>query len=134
MKRIVHSTLIFILGAVGGSLIVPAISAQVRNTNTTRLMAMDLAGWCDGKEVIVELNASSPGTSGKHYHPGHTFSYVIEGAQTVSVEGGSSKTFRAGEVFHEAPMEVSTSAGPSSIKMFTVRLLEKGKPETVRVP
>ena len=122
------------LGVAVGSMTLPALSAQVRTTNVTKLMITDLAGWCDGKEMVVEINSSTPGTSGKHYHPGHSFNYVIEGAQIVSAEGSPSRTIRAGEVFHEAPMTVSTSESPSSTKMVTVRILEKGKPETVYLP
>jgi hypothetical protein len=31
------------------------------------LVTQDLAGFCDGKEVTVELFEIGPGTSGKHY-------------------------------------------------------------------
>ena len=136
MKTLIQMFSIFALGVAVGSLAIPASSAPsapVRKTTVTRLMTTDLAGWCDGKEMIIEINASTSGTSGPHYHPGHSFNYVIGGTQLVTAEGSPPRTYRAGEVFPEAPMTSSTSESPSPTRMVTVRILEKGKPETVYV-
>lgn len=123
---------IFGIGVVVGSLTIPPLSAQFRSAKITRLITADLAGFCDGKEVIVELNEYGPGTNGKHYHPGHSF--VTEGSQTITVEGQAAKTLRAGDVTHEEPNQVHTSVNSATVKLFLIRILEKGKPETVRVP
>ena len=37
------------------------------------LLTTALGGWSDGKAVTVELNETGPGTSGRHYHPAHSF-------------------------------------------------------------
>jgi hypothetical protein len=59
MKRLAQFTFTFVLGVVAGCLAIPAVDAQFRATKTTRLLTTDLAGWCDGKEVTVEI--SEPG-------------------------------------------------------------------------
>ena len=70
-ERIFYIACAFAIGLFIGQLTAPVVSAQFRTVKTTRLLTKDLASWCDGKEVSVELNEAGPGTSGKHYHPGH---------------------------------------------------------------
>src|SRR5262249_8539434 len=65
--------LTFAAGIAVGHLGVPALSAQFRSVKTTSVLTRDLTGWCDGKELTVELNDAGPGSSGKHYHPAHSF-------------------------------------------------------------
>ena len=134
MEKMLHNASIFIIGVVVGSLTVPALSAQVRVNKQTTLMTTDLTGWCDGKEVIVTLSEYGPGTTEKHYHPGHSFGYVIEGSQISTQEGKPPITVRTGDVLYEEPMRVNISANSSPAKVVTFRILEKGKPATIRVP
>ena len=91
----------FVLGILAGCLAMRSVYAQSRTGKTVTLLTTDLAGWCDGKEVTVELNEFGPGTSGKHYHPGHSFTWILEGSETYAVEGKPSKTVKSGEVLHE---------------------------------
>jgi hypothetical protein len=131
---ILRTALVFVLGIFVGHLTIPDVSAQFRTTKTTRLLTTDLAGWCEGNEVTVELNESGPGTSGKHYHPGHSFTWVIEGSEVYAVEGKPARTVNAGDVLHEEPMQVHTADNQSTVKLFVVRIVEKGKTATVRLP
>ena len=135
MRMLLRSVLIFALGVVVGSFTSHgAINAQVRTQKTMRLMTTDLAGWCDGKEAVVEYQEEGPGSSAKHYHPGHSFSYMVEGSRTVTVDGQPPQIIRAGEVHYEAPMRANISDNASSAKVLTFRILEKGKPASVPVP
>jgi hypothetical protein len=54
MEKMLRSAVIFVIGVAVGSLAIPALSQQVRSLKTTRLMTTDLAGFCDGKEVVVD--------------------------------------------------------------------------------
>jgi quercetin dioxygenase-like cupin family protein len=117
-----------------GHLAIPTMYAQFRTVNTTRVLTADLADWCDGKEVTVELNEAGPGTSGKHYHPAHSFTYIIEGSETYALDGQVSKTVRAGDVLHEPPTQVHTVDNLSRVKLLVVRVIEKGKQATVQLP
>lgn len=134
MGNMLRGVSIFATGVIVGSLIVPALSAQLRTAKATRVTNIDLAGFCDGKEVLVDLIEDGPGTSGKHYHPGYSISYVVEGAQISTVEGRPPMTVKAGDVLYEEPMQTHTSETPSTAKVFSVRIVEKGKPTTIRVP
>src|SRR6202022_394366 len=81
MRAMFRFAAAFVIGIVVGGLTIPAVSAQLnrRTTKFTRLLTADMAGWCDEKEVTIELAEAGPGTSGKHYHPGHCFTWVIAG-------------------------------------------------------
>jgi uncharacterized cupin superfamily protein len=125
--------LAFVLGILVGQLGIPSAYAQFRDVKSERLLTADLTGWCDGKEVTVDLNAVGPGTSGKHYHPAHSFTYVLEGSETYALEGQPSKIVKTGDVLHEPPMQAHTVDNLSRVKLLVVRVIEKGKEATVRL-
>jgi hypothetical protein len=60
MEKMLRSAGIFAIGAIVGSLTVPELSAQVRSLATTRLITTDLAGFCDGKEVVIDYSEVAP--------------------------------------------------------------------------
>jgi len=134
MEKMLRGAAIFVIGVAVGSLAIPALSQQVRTLKTTRLMTTDLAGFCDGKEVVVDYSESEPGASAKHYHPGYSFNYVIEGSEISTQEGRPPIVIHRGEVLFEQPMQVNVSENSAPVKFVTFRILEKGKPENVRVP
>jgi quercetin dioxygenase-like cupin family protein len=123
----------FTIGIVMGQLTISPAYGQFRTTKSERLLTTHLAGWCDGKEVTVELNEAGPGTSGKHYHPGHSFTDVIDGSETYVVERQPAQILKAGDVLHEAPMQLHTVDNQSAVKLL-IRVIDKGKNATVRVP
>jgi quercetin dioxygenase-like cupin family protein len=133
MKATLWITTTFGLGILLGHLITPA-NAQFRTVKTTRLLATELADWCNGKEVTIELIEAGPGTSGKHYHPGHSFTYVLDGSEAYALDGQSSKTVHPGDILHEAPMQVHAVDNMSPVKLLVVRVIEKGGPASVRLP
>ncbi len=124
----------FVAGATLGPWMASAVSAQVRTVKTTSLVRTDLGGWCDGKEVTVDIQEYGAGTSGKHYHPAYSFGWVLEGSQVVTVDGKPTITVGPGELMTEVPLEVSETSAASPAKVLYLRIAEKGKPVTVRVP
>jgi quercetin dioxygenase-like cupin family protein len=134
MKTSVCIGFAFIFGVLAGHMATPAAYSQLRTTKTTNLRTSDLSGWCDGKEVTVELNEAGPGTSGKHYHPAHSFTYILEGSEAYALEGEPARMVHAGDVLHEAPMQVHTVENLAPVKLLVVRVIEKGKEATVRLP
>jgi hypothetical protein len=132
-----HITVAFLSGVIVGPHVIPALSAQVGTpvkAQRTTLITTDLAGWCDGKEAIVEYSEETAGVGAKHYHPGHSFSYVIEGSRSITADGIPAQVVPTGGLQYEAPMKASASNNLSPAKVITFRILEKGKAETVLVP
>jgi Cupin domain len=111
--RMFRTACTFLLGAIVGSYAIPAVNAQFRNVTTSRLLTVDLAGWCEGKEVTVDLNDIGAGTSPKHYHPGYSFTYLLEGSEEYAQEGKPVKTVKAGDVLNEVPMEIHAAENRS---------------------
>ena len=134
MRTIIQMVSIFVLGIAVGSIAIPALSAQSRSTDVKELTHTDLGTWCPGKEVTIALQESGPGISSRHYHPGHSYSYVIEGSETRMVDGKPPQVARVGDVIHEEPMQVGETQNNASVKLLVFSILEKGQPVTTRVP
>lgn len=124
---------VFMVGVCVGHLI-PTARAQTRRATTTNLITTDLGNWCDGKEVTVEVNEFVSGTSGKHYHPAHSFTWILEGSEAYTLEGQPTRTVSTGDLLHESPMQVHTLENDRPVKLLVLRIAEKGTPATVRVP
>ena len=69
--------------------------------------------------------------SREHTHPGPEFAYILDGALTLEPEGQALKTYKTGEVFHNAAKIVhdaknASATAPSKVLVFL--LAEKGQP------
>jgi quercetin dioxygenase-like cupin family protein len=135
-RTFILAALVFTAGVAVGTL-VPSLSAQTqtRPTETKDLMMpVDLGTWCPGKQVTMQLVSAAPGTSARHYHPAHSFTYVLDGSETKTVDGKAPVTVRAGDVLHESPAEIHETRNTAPVKLLVVRVMEKGKEMTVRLP
>lgn len=124
----------FVSGAAAATFSTSPVAAQDRKTVTRDLVKLDLAEWCPGKELLISQLTNSVGGTGRHSHPAHSYTYVIEGAQMQLPDGGTPITARAGEVYHEAPGAISATRTLEPSKVLVVRVAEKGKPVTVPAP
>ena len=100
----------------------------------TELHRAEVVGARSLEVVMGLIERPAESISGKHYHPGGEFGFVLEGAITVSNEGGSEVTLRAGDSFYQPPGEwhvVSTTAEGTRGVVF--RVLKKGQPMVVGV-
>ena len=133
MTRLSTVSLVFIAGFLLGTVGIPRLAAQRRNlpgSQSRMLLKADLTG-CSGKEVSIAMNELSPGTSGKHYHPGESFTYILHGSEVYEIEGKPSRVVKAGDVLHEEPMQVHTVGNAKPVKLLVIRVSEKGQPDTV---
>ena len=134
-RTMILMTLSFLVGVASRNGVVPTVRAQViRTAHVNDLMRVDLGSWCEGKEVTIQLQELGPGTSGKHYHPAHSFNWIIEGLETQAIEGRPPVTAKAGDVLHDGPGEVHEAQNIGPVKLLLFRILEKGKPVTTRLP
>ena len=115
------------LGALGDRF----LSAQQQSIKRTELLKTVIEGM-EGKEVIMYVAELAPGAAaGKHTHPGPEFAYILDGALTLEPEGQAPKTYKTGEVFHNAAKIVhdaknASATAPSKVLVFL--LAEKGHP------
>ena len=99
---------------------------------TTKLVDKVALAGLPGQEANSMLAEMPPGwVGGKHYHPGHVFVYVLEGAMTLDLEGKSPVTIRAGEMYHEFPnqaMQAKNSSATEELKLIVFQVGTQGKP------
>lgn len=118
------------VGGLACASLVPALKAQGR---VTELKRVDLGSWCEGKEAVVSLEEIAPQHQSKHFHPAHSFAWMIEGSQVRYVDGKPPETFRVGDVTEERPGEISESDILAPTKVLLFRILQKGQPATTRI-
>lgn len=116
-----------------------AFTGAQAGTGTARsLIAKELPD-VPGKEGMVELVDFAPGESSEiHRHNADLFVYVLEGTVVTQLQGETSKTLKAGEVFTESPTDIhlvsrnASTTKPAKLLVFFVKT--KGAPPTVLVP
>ena len=125
------AVLLLVLGGVLGAIVTHEVAAQQRSVESTRLLKKDLDG-CPGKEVMVSILDAGPGTSSYHYHPGESFTYILEGTQTREARGEATTTLASGGFIYDGSMQIHRTENSTHVKLLVVRVLDKGKPETIR--
>ena len=109
--------------------------AQVPKATITPLLKTTLPGM-EGKVVnIVHISAPPGFVTAKHFHPGHVFVYVLEGAITIEMEGDAPLKLGPGDVLQEAPEHSMVGKNLSSThgaELLVFQIGDKGKPLTVK--
>lgn len=133
MTRLCTLLLVFLSGFFLGTIGLPIIAAQRSSSPGSQvkmLLKTNLKG-CEGREISIALNEFGPGTSGKHYHPGDSFTYIVNGSEIYELDRKPPKIVTAGDVLHEEPMQVHTVSNSEGVKLLVIRVSEKGQPDTV---
>ncbi len=131
MRRICAALL---MGVLGTSIALVAGGSAKPSGGFSELHRGDVAGTDDLEVVMGLIERTDESMSGKHYHPGGEFGFVLDGAITVSSEGKPKATLRAGDSFYQPPGEwhaVGTTAEGARTVVF--RVLKKGQPVVVSV-
>jgi quercetin dioxygenase-like cupin family protein len=84
-----------------------------------------------GREAIVMKVELAPGAHpGRHYHPGDEVTYITEGEGTLLVDGQPPRHYKPGEVFivKQGTVHDLRNDGKDNLRVFSVYVLEKGKP------
>ena len=107
---------------------------QAPKEKITSLLKTTLPGM-EGKEVnIVHISVPPGFVTEKHFHPGHVFIYVLEGAVTIEMEGEAPIKLGPGDVLHEAPNRSMVGKNLSSThgaELVVFQIGDKDKPLAV---
>jgi quercetin dioxygenase-like cupin family protein len=137
MRRTIMSLgVIFAVGLTLGALGDRFLSAQPHMSKRTELLRTAVEGIA-GKDAVIYITELPPGAiEGKHTHPGPQFAYVLDGTLTVEPQGQPPKTYKAGEVFHNAAKIVhdTKNTGATPMKMLVFLLADKGQPLATPAP
>lgn len=133
MKKFVTSRSFAGVALFGVGLLTGVVAQTSTNSSGGRVeqKRVDLSG-APGMEVIAALTELKPGESGDvHFHHGIEVAYVLQGA-TLQLASGETTKVPAGvtilnlrDVMHGSTGKV---VGDSSLKLFTVHVVDKGKP------
>jgi quercetin dioxygenase-like cupin family protein len=112
------------------------VSAQANLISAKEVVRDEMTGM-PGEEVVVQYVELKPGAAIPwHMHPdGHEISVIVEGSETLEVEGQSPRKIGVGEGFHLQPNVVhrGTNGSNAPAKIVTVRIKPKDKPIMVPV-
>ena len=127
--------------AVAAMVAAPA-TAQVKFTATPILQSgTTVAGAAiaypqtDSAEVTaLRVDIGPGGETGRHMHPYPTFVYVLEGSVDVEMEGGGTRSYKAGDSFLEVlnTWHNGKNHGTATAKLLVVFVGVHGKPGMVR--
>jgi quercetin dioxygenase-like cupin family protein len=118
-------------GLLAAGLVMIAVgSATAGEIKRTELSRHDLSG-APGMEVISAITEVPPNTAiPRHFHHGIESFYVIEGAmiQTPGKEPEMLATGTSNVNLRDVPHAGFTVVGDKPLKLFTVHIVDKGKP------
>lgn len=111
------------------------LNAQQDPIKRSVLLKTEMAGvqGMDGYVVDVEI---APGAqSGRHYHPGHEFGYVLDGEGVVELDGSPPIPLKKGVSTHIDPKVVHNgrNTGTAPLKLVVFYVLERGQPIAIPV-
>jgi quercetin dioxygenase-like cupin family protein len=108
-------------------LMAPATAQEGINIKRSTLSTMDFPPNYQTVKGIAEIARGV--CSGRHTHPGIETSYVLEGEETLKIDGQPDQHFRAGDPIQiPAGVVHACATGSSRVRVLTVHVNEKGKP------
>jgi quercetin dioxygenase-like cupin family protein len=141
MKRISCVCALVVVGAMVGSILgVQGLYADEKEYKSTAKITKLIEGkslsGLEGQEANVFVAEMPAGwVGGKHYHPGHVFVYVLEGAMTLNLDGKDPVTIQAGEIYHETPgqkMLAENVSASEDLKLIVFQVGTAGKPVMIK--
>lgn len=132
MRRMLALMLVLAVGLALGALGPQALHAQQQPITRVMLVKSETLKAIPGMDGYVMDVTIAPGAqSGRHVHPGHEFSYVLDGEGILEVEGQPAVTLKKGVGFHIDPMVVHNGINTSMtapLHVAVVYVVETGKP------
>jgi quercetin dioxygenase-like cupin family protein len=102
-RRVLLDTLAKAGAAVALSPMLAQASAPAKTVLTQALPSVSLTDWA---MTAVEVTYAPGEVDRPHRHPGFVFGYVLDGVLRFQVDGQPETTYRAGQMFYEAPGSV----------------------------
>ncbi len=124
--RTITAALIAGVAVVAGTV---AIARQAPTFSRTPLQDHDLS--TANRHGVMSRSEFQPGAeSGRHFHPGEEFGYLLEGTLEITYDGKPPQVLKAGDpIFVPAgAIHNAKNVGTTPAKVLATYFLEKGKP------
>jgi len=125
-------TLTFILA---GVIVAAGVTAGARagqaTPTFTRTVLQDQDISAKDRHGVMARSEFMPGaSSGRHFHPGEEFGYVLEGTLELTVDGKPPQRLKAGDIIYmpAGTIHDAKNVGTGTLKVLSTYVLEKGKP------
>jgi len=122
-------TVIAVLGLAG--LTTNAQTQQSGAPTFTRTMLQDQDLSVKDRHGVMSRSEFQPGaSSGRHFHPGEEFGYVLEGSLELTVDGKAPQRLKAGDIIFmpTGTIHEAKNVGTGRLLVVSTYVLEKGKP------
>ena len=134
MRKAIPMVLIIALGImVGGS--GTKLNARQASIKRSVLLKTEMAGVQGMDGYIVDVEIAPGAQSGRHYHPGHEFGYVLDGEGVLELDGSPPVPLKKGVSTHIDPKVVHNgkNTGTTPLKLVVFYVLERGQPIAIPV-
>jgi quercetin dioxygenase-like cupin family protein len=123
--------LVLVVGLVAGAIGGQALTAQQQPITRTLLLKTENPSGIEGMEAYVTLVEIAPGAqSGKHYHLGTDFMYILDGSGILEMEGQSPVLLKQGQVFPTRPKLVHyfrNASATAPVKILGFQVVKNGE-------
>ncbi len=138
MRKTLALMLVLAVGIVLGTIGTQALHAQQQAITRAMLVKAEHLKEIPGMDgYVIDVTIAPGAQSGRHVHPGHEFSYVLEGEGILEVEGKPPMPLKKGVGIHIDPMVPHNGINTSKtapLHVAVVYVLETGKPIATPVP
>jgi quercetin dioxygenase-like cupin family protein len=138
MRRIPVLMLVLAVGFVLGALATQGLHAQPQGITRAVLVKSEKLTKIPGMDgYVVDVTVGPGAQSGWHIHPGHEFSYVLDGEGMLEVQGQPPTLLKKGVGYHVdamAPHNGINTSKTSPLHVAVFYVLESGKPLATPVP
>jgi quercetin dioxygenase-like cupin family protein len=128
--------LVLLLGILFGAFGAHSLNAQQQDRKANVVLQTDMAALQGMEGRVINLEYAPGAVEGKHYHTGDVFFYVLEGSETLDVQGKTSVSVKQGEAAHISPKEIisaKNTSGTAPLKIVVFAVTPKGQPVSVPV-
>ena len=88
-----------------------------------------------GYQTVTEIaQIAAGGCAQRHSHPGFESGYVLEGDLLLKIEGRPDQTYKAGDAVQIPAGVPHLPCSTTGVRIFTIHIVEKGKPFASLVP
>jgi len=109
------------------------VSAQQGNSSR-RILQTELSSIVGQQAVTAVHDYQGSVVEPRHTHPGDLVGYVLEGTVSLSTEGKSTVTLKAGDTFFVPAGAIHNVASPRNARILATYIVEQGKPLALAAP
>ena len=129
-SRTLAASLAITLAAFATVLVSPVASAQASGMSAKPLLRTTLSDDTSKDTVMLAVEIAAGGTTGRHYHHGDEYAFVLQGTLELAADGRETRRVTAGDAFHNPRglIHEAKNAGDTPVRLHVVFVVDKGKP------